>query len=35
MLDSIFNPKSIAIVGASRDEKKVGYAVVKNLISAG
>lgn len=35
MLDSIFNPKSIAIVGASRDEKKVGYVVVKNLISAG
>lgn len=32
MLDSLFNPASIAVIGASRDPKKVGYAVLNNLI---
>ncbi|MEW6001996.1 MAG: acetate--CoA ligase alpha subunit [Nitrospirota bacterium] len=32
MLESIFNPSSIAMIGASRDPKKVGYAVLNNLI---
>lgn len=32
MLDSLFNPRSIAIIGASPDEKKVGHAVLDNLI---
>ena len=32
MLESLFNPESIAVIGASRDPKKVGYAVVHNLI---
>lgn len=32
MLDSLFNPDSIAVIGASRDPKKVGYAVLNNLI---
>lgn len=30
-LDAIFNPGSIAIVGASRDEKSVGHAILRNL----
>jgi len=32
MLDSLFTPASIAVIGASRDPKKVGYAVLNNLI---
>ncbi len=32
MLSPLFNPKSIAVIGASRDPKKVGYAVLNNLI---
>jgi acetyltransferase len=34
-LDKIFNPKSIAIVGASDVEGSVGYAIVKNLTQQG
>jgi acetyltransferase len=30
-----FNAKTFAVVGASRDEKKVGYAVFKNLLESG
>jgi len=33
-LDSLFYPKSVAIVGASNTPGKVGYAIVKNLIDA-
>ncbi len=33
MVDFIFNPASIAVVGASAEEKKVGNAVLKNLIN--
>lgn len=29
---SLFNPDSIAVIGASRDKNKVGYQVLKNLI---
>ena len=32
MLDSLFNPESIAVIGASKDPRKVGYAVLNNLI---
>lgn len=32
-LKNFFNPKKIAVVGASRDPKKVGGSVFKNLIS--
>jgi acetyltransferase len=35
MLDFIFKPKSIALVGASADEKKIGHAILKNLITQG
>ncbi|MDO8609943.1 MAG: acetate--CoA ligase family protein [bacterium] len=34
-LQKLFNPKSIAIVGVSHDEKKVGHLVAKNLIDQG
>ncbi|MFA6251795.1 MAG: CoA-binding protein [Candidatus Paceibacterota bacterium] len=30
-LEKIFNPKSVAIVGASNEEKTVGFGLVKNL----
>jgi acetyltransferase len=32
MLDAFFDPRSIAVIGASSDEKKVGHAVLNNLI---
>ncbi len=32
---TILNPKSIAVVGASRDPSKVGHQVLKNIISSG
>jgi acetate---CoA ligase (ADP-forming) len=31
MLESLFNPSAIAVIGASADPKKVGHAVLKNL----
>lgn len=34
-LDKIFNPKSIAVVGASDEKGSVGYAVFKNLTELG
>jgi acetyltransferase len=34
-LESFFNPKSIAIVGASRQKGKVGYEILVNMIGAG
>ena len=34
-LDNIFNPKSVAIVGASDAEGSVGYAIVKNFTKMG
>ncbi|HIP17456.1 MAG TPA: CoA-binding protein [Methanothermococcus okinawensis] len=33
MLDSIFNPKSIGVIGASNTEGKVGYSIMKNLLA--
>ncbi|MBI4690046.1 MAG: acetate--CoA ligase family protein [Nitrospirae bacterium] len=32
MMNSLFYPDSIAVIGASREPKKVGYAVLNNLI---
>jgi len=32
-LDPIFNPKSVAVIGASRQKGKVGYAILHNLIA--
>ncbi len=34
-LDPIFKPRSVAIVGASRDPKAIGHQCVKNLIESG
>lgn len=34
-LESFFNPKSVAIVGASRQKGKVGYEILVNMIGAG
>ncbi|MCX7682475.1 MAG: acetate--CoA ligase [Anaerolineae bacterium] len=35
MLEPFFNPRSVAIIGASRDPEKLGYAVLANLINGG
>ena len=31
----LFEPQSIAIIGASQDKKKIGYAIFNNIISGG
>lgn len=35
MLDPFFIPKSIAVIGASSNPRKLGYAVLKNLVDGG
>ena len=35
VLDAFFRPQSVAVIGASRDPAKLGYAVVANLIRVG
>ena len=35
MLDKFFNPKSVAIVGASRQKGKVGYEILRSMLDAG
>ena len=32
---SLLSPRSVAVIGASADEKKVGHYVLKNLITQG
>ncbi|MCW8809578.1 MAG: CoA-binding protein, partial [Ignavibacteriaceae bacterium] len=32
MLDSLFNPKSVAIIGASTKELSIGNVITKNLL---
>jgi acetate---CoA ligase (ADP-forming) len=34
MLEKLFNPSSVAVIGASNTPGKVGYSIVKNLIDA-
>lgn len=34
MLEKMFNPDSVAVIGASRNKEKVGYAVLHNLIES-
>jgi acetyltransferase len=34
-LDSFFNPSSIAVIGASTNTSKLGYAVLENLVNGG
>jgi acetyl coenzyme A synthetase (ADP forming)-like protein len=31
-LEKLFNPSSIAVIGASRDQKSVGYGILKSLV---
>jgi acetyl coenzyme A synthetase (ADP forming)-like protein len=33
MLESLFNPDAIAVIGASADHRKVGHSVLKNLLT--
>jgi acetyltransferase len=35
MLKPFFEPSSVAVIGASRDPDKLGYAVLKNLVEGG
>ena len=35
MLDSFFNPQSVAVIGASRASEKLGYAVLSNVKEGG
>jgi acetyl coenzyme A synthetase (ADP forming)-like protein len=34
-LSKFFNPESVAVIGASTDPKKLGFAVLKNLVTGG
>ena len=34
ILDTFFNPKSVAIIGASRDPEKIGHVLLNNLIES-
>ncbi len=34
-LEAIFNPRSVAVIGASADERKLGYVILRNILSAG
>ncbi|HQT45094.1 MAG TPA: CoA-binding protein, partial [Candidatus Micrarchaeota archaeon] len=34
-LEKIFNPKSIAVIGASHDPTKIGHVVLKNFMDGG
>ena len=34
-LDKIFNPNTVAVIGASNKEGSVGYALIKNMIGSG
>jgi acetyl coenzyme A synthetase (ADP forming)-like protein len=35
MLDALFSPRGIAVIGASRDESKLGFGVARNLVESG
>ncbi len=35
VLEFFFNPESVAVIGASQEEGKLGYVILKNVISAG
>jgi len=34
-LEAFFNPKSVAVIGASREESKVGHRIFRNLVDSG
>jgi acetyltransferase len=35
MLEELFNPSSVAVIGASRNPEKVGHQILRNLIDSG
>jgi acetate---CoA ligase (ADP-forming) len=35
MLDTLFSPRAIAVIGASRTEGKIGHAIVSNIVLSG
>jgi len=35
LLEKLFNPDSVAVVGASRDRRKVGHSIMANLVGRG
>ncbi|MFH0925988.1 MAG: acetate--CoA ligase family protein [bacterium] len=35
MLDNFFNPRAVAIIGAAREQGKVGYEVLNNILKGG
>jgi acetyl coenzyme A synthetase (ADP forming)-like protein len=35
MLESLFRPQSVAVIGASRDPEKLGHGILKNIIDSG
>lgn len=35
MLSAFFKPKSVAVIGASEDPRKLGHAVLKNMLDCG
>ncbi|MGR3294936.1 MAG: CoA-binding protein, partial [Candidatus Bathyanammoxibius sp.] len=35
MLEHFFQPKSVAVIGAAREEHKIGYNILKNMIDFG
>jgi acetyl coenzyme A synthetase (ADP forming)-like protein len=35
MLDAFFNPRSVAVLGASRNETKLGFAILRNVVESG
>ncbi|UCC91350.1 MAG: CoA-binding protein [Candidatus Aenigmatarchaeota archaeon] len=34
-LDHFFDPKSVAVIGASRDQKKIGHVIYRNFVEGG
>jgi len=34
-MDSLFNPKTIAVIGASRHKEKLGYQILNNIVKGG
>jgi acyl-CoA synthetase (NDP forming) len=35
MLNKFFNPRSIAVIGASSNRKKLGYGMLRNILDYG
>jgi acetyltransferase len=35
MLDTLFSPQSVAVIGATDSQGKLGYAILQNIIKSG